>query len=71
VTDPWYLSYPTPYHSLCEENVVENAQEPVPGTGAVSRFRWPPGRRIADHVHDFASLCGGGAHWDFVERTIA
>ena len=57
-TDRLYLLHLAPRCPLCEGDVVENAQKPVPEAGAVSRFRQPPSRRIADHVHGFASLGG-------------
>jgi len=37
-TDPLYLLHLSSNRPLYEENVVEYAQDPVPGTGAVSRF---------------------------------
>ena len=40
-TDPLCLLHLSPHRHLCEGDVVENAREPAPGTGAVSRFRLP------------------------------
>ena len=48
--------------------MVENAQEPVPGTGAVLRFIRSPWLQNTRPSSRFR-IAWGAAHRDFVERT--